>query len=402
MAERAGIVVVGASLAGLRAIEALRGLGFEGRISCIGDEPHRPYDRPPLSKDLLAGKRDPAAIVLRATPEVDELDVTWQLGRRALALDVAERHVVLDDGERLAFDGLVIATGARARRLRGEPALAGVHRLRTLDDAIALRDALVARPRVVVVGAGFIGAEVAATCRGLGLDVTLIEPLAAPLLRGAGERIGTLVGERHRDHGVDLRCGVGVEAIEGAGRVEAVRLTDGARVAADLVVVGVGASPITDWLEGSGLALDDGVVCDARCLAAPGIVAAGDVARWQSAFHGGLARVEHWTNAVEQGAHAAATLLDPEGATPYAHVPWVWTDQYELRLQMAGLAPAPGDAMHVVQGTIEQGRFVALVGRAGRLAGAIGLGRARHVNVWRQRMAEGISLERALREAAAS
>lgn len=389
------IVVVGASLAGLRSVEALRRLGYDGRISWIGAEPHLPYDRPPLSKDVLAGAREPGRTALRPADSYAELAVDLRLGRRATSLSVAERSVALDDGSHLRFDGLLIATGSSARSLPGTPHLAGIHRLRTLDDALVLRESLAARPRVAVVGAGFIGAEVAATCRGLGLEVAMVEPLATPLLRAVGPELGARVAALHRDHGVDLRCGVGVTGFEGGARVEALRLADGTRVPADLVVVGVGARPETTWLEGSGLRLEDGVVCDETCAAGPGIVAAGDVARWHNPVYGEAMRVEHWTNAVEQAGHAAETLLAGEGAKPYAHVPYVWTDQYEMRLQMAG-HPRPGDTARIVEGTLEEGRFVALLGRAGKLVAALGFQRARQVNAWRRRMREGISFDEAV------
>ena len=271
------VVVVGASLAGLRAVEELRHRGFDGPITVVGAEPHLPYDRPPLSKQLLAGEwgLDRVALTVPTPGGLDGLGVDWRLGTRAVGLDTARRRVALEGGEELPYDGLVIATGATPRRLPGTDGLAGVHTLRTLDDALAIRAELDAGAgRVVVIGAGFIGAEVAATCRARGHAVTLLEALPVPLERALGREMGTVVAELHRDHGVDLRLGVGVAGFEGDGRVERVRLADGSAVPADLVVVGIGVSPATDWLAGSGLALDDGVVCDATTLAAPGIVVA--------------------------------------------------------------------------------------------------------------------------------
>src|SRR5712691_630640 len=231
------VAVVGTSLAGLRAIETLRREGYDGRIVAIGGEPHLPYDRPPLSKELLAGTSDPDDIVLRKQG-VDDLDVDWMLGKRATSLDLGAGELTLADGARVAFDGLVLATGSTPRRLPNQPELAGVHVLRTLDDALALRAELDAMPRVLVIGAGFIGAEVAATCRGRGLDVTVLEALPQPMVRGLGRELGAVIADMHRDHGVDLRTGVGVEAIEGDTRVERVRLADGEGIAADVVVVG--------------------------------------------------------------------------------------------------------------------------------------------------------------------
>src|SRR3954471_12579463 len=246
------VAVVGVSLAGLRAIETLRREGYDGRIVAIGGEPHLPYDRPPLSKELLAGTSQPDDIRLRRQG-VDDLEAEWMLGTRATALDVSAREVTLADDSRIAYDGLVVATGSTPRRLPNQPELAtengmdGLFVLRTLDDAMAVRNALEAGPKVVVIGAGFIGAEVAATCRGRGLDVTVLEALPQPMVRGLGPELGAVIADMHRDHGVDLRTGVGVEAIEGDKRVDRVRLADGSAIAADVVVVGVGVVPETSW-----------------------------------------------------------------------------------------------------------------------------------------------------------
>jgi 3-phenylpropionate/trans-cinnamate dioxygenase ferredoxin reductase subunit len=306
------IVVVGASLAGLHAVRALRKEGFDGRLTLVGAEPHRPYDRPPLSKDFLAGAADESTLRLAGADQLDELGVDLRLGVSAVACDTTDRRVRLADGGEVPYDGLVIATGGAARRLPGMAhELPGVHVLRTLDDAVALRADLDRRPgRVVIVGAGFIGAEVAATCRGRGLDVTLLEALPVPLAHALGPRVGAVCADLQRDHGVDVRLGAGVRSIAGGERVERVHLVDGTVIEADVVVVGVGVQPCTEWLEGSGLTLDNGVVCDATCLAAPGVVAAGDVARWPNpAFDRALMRVEHWENAIEMGGYAARRLL---------------------------------------------------------------------------------------------
>jgi NADPH-dependent 2,4-dienoyl-CoA reductase/sulfur reductase-like enzyme len=390
------IAVIGTSLAGLRAAEALRREGFDGRIVAIGEEGHLPYDRPPLSKELLAGASEPDQIVLRKQG-VDDLDLDWRIGARAVALDLAARQVELHDGERVAFDGAVIATGATPRRLPDQPALAGVFTLRTLDDALALRELLGARPKVVVIGAGFIGAEVAATCRLRGLDVTVLEALPQPMVRGLGPELGAVIAAVHRDHGVDLRTGVQVDAIEGDDTVRGVRLGDGTLVEADVVVVGVGVVPRTDWLEGSGLTLDNGVVCDETCLAAPGIVAAGDVARWPNPlFDGQLMRLEHWTNATEQGVHAAGRLLAGEaGGTPFAPVPFVWSDQYDRKIQTVGMVSADAD-VHVAHGTFAERQFVALFGKHGRILGALGFNRPRQVMQYRRLIAERASWDDAL------
>ena len=393
------VAVVGASLAGVRAAEALRHEGYDGRLVMIGAEPHQPYDRPPLSKQLLAGEREPDDVVLRAAGLAD-LDLDLRLGMRANALDLAGREIELADGDRVGFDGLVIATGSVPRLL---PAMHdgvpdGVFVLRTLDDALAIRARLADGPRVVVVGAGFIGSEVAATCRKRGLEVTVLEALPAPLVRGLGATLGAVCGELHRDHGVELRVGVGVTGFEGAGRVERVRLDDGTAVDADVVVVGVGVEPVVDWLDGSGLTLDDGVVCDETLLAAPGVVAAGDVARWPNPmFDGEVARLEHWTNASEQAVAAARRLLhgDAPGAQAYAPVPFVWSDQYDRKIQTAGQFRGD-DEMDVVHGSLEERRFTAVFGRNGRLVGVLGVSMPRKVMQYRQLIQERTSFEDAL------
>ena len=389
------VVVAGASLAGLRAVETLRGRGYDGTLVWIGAEPHEPYDRPPLSKEILRGEWGPERTVLSKPEKLSALQAELRLGRRALSLDPGSRKLRLDSGEELSYDGLVLATGARPRTLPDIAALEGVHTLRTLDDALVIRRALEGGPRVVVVGAGFIGSEVAASSRALGLEVTLVETLPAPLAAALGPRLGEAVAELHRDHGVQLLCGVGVKAVLGSRRMEGVRLTDGRRLGADLV--GVGVVPETEWLESSGLELDDGVVCDATLAAsAPGVVAAGDVARWPSPLAEGPVRVEHWTNAVEQGVAAATRLLDGDAAAkPFERVPFVWSDQYDVKIQIAGL-PGPEDDVRIAHGSIEERRFVALCGRGGRLVGAVAFNRPRLLLRCRRWIGEGISLDDAL------
>ncbi len=378
------IVIVGASLAGLRAAEELRTAGHDGAITLVGDEPHRPYDRPPLSKQVLAGAKPPASTELSVVSgSPDALGLDWRLGQTATGLDLGQRTVLLGGGERLGFDGLVIATGASPRRLPGTDHLDGVHTLRTLDDCLDIRAGLEASPRrVAVVGAGFIGAEVAATCRGLGIEVSLIEALPVPLERGLGPQMGAVVAEVHRDHGVDVRLGVGVVRIEGGDRVERIRLTDGTVLEVDLVVIGIGVAPNTGWLEGSGLTIDNGVVCDATCTAAPGVVAAGDVARWPNARFDEVMRVEHWDNAIAMGTHAARSLLAGAGAEPFMPVPWFWSDQYDRKIQLAGRA-APDDRVEVVWGTVDERRFVAFYGRDDRLVGVLGMNQPAKVMRWR-------------------
>jgi len=394
------IVIVGASLAGLRAAEALRQRGYDGTLSLIGAEAHLPYDRPPLSKEILRGQWGPDRIALRREA-YESLELDLRLGTRATALDLAARRVDLDDGDRLPFDGLLIACGAAARRLRGQPEIDGLHTLRTLDDALALRARLASGPRLVVVGAGFIGAEVAASARSLGLTVTVIEPQAAPMAGALGLEIAETCGRLHRDHGVDLRCNVGVERIEGRGHVEQVVLSDGSSVPADCVVVGVGASPAVDWLRSSGLPLDDGVVCDATCaVGPPGIVAAGDCARWFNPLFGESMRVEHWTNAVEQGVAAAERLLVGDAAArPYTPVPSFWSDQYETKIQLAGRV-RPDDHLKIVHGDPADYRFVGLYRRGDRLTGVVAMRRPRHFIRFSEMLAASVTWDDALRVAA--
>lgn len=384
------VVVVGASLAGLRAAEALRHEGHDGPITVVGDEPHRPYDRPPLSKQLLTGKVAPEATALDA----GDLGAEWRLGVAATGLDLERRRLRLADGDELGFDGLVVATGSRARSLPVLGAREGVHLLRTLEDGVALRAALTGGARrVVVVGAGVIGLEVASSARACGLEVTVLEMAGTPLERVVGAELGPAVAALHRAHGVDLRLGAVVVDVEGRDRVEAVRLADGATVAGDVIVVGVGAAPAVGWLEGSGIDLDDGVRCDAhlRVLAGgrpvPGVVAAGDVARWDRPG-AGPTRLEHWTNAVESAAVAAATLVRGDAAAPYDPVPYVWSDQHDRKIQVVGLH-APGDAMTLVDGSIEERRFAAAFGRDGRLVAGVGFSRPARVMALRRLILDG-------------
>ena len=389
MSDLSSVVVVGASLAGLHAARALRHRGYDGSLTLVGAEDHRPYDRPPLSKQVLAGDWEPDRIGLASNAD-DDLDLAWRLGHAAAALDVAGRTVRLADGDELAWDGLVLATGAAPRRL-DDGGRAGVHVLRSLDDCLALRADLDAGPgRVVVVGAGFIGAEVAATCRGRGIDVTLVEPLPVPLGRVLGDDVGTVLGTVHRDEGVDLRLGVGVDAVEGGDRVERVRLSDGRSVDCDVVVVGIGVTPCTGWLEGSGLALDDGVVADAACRVAPGIVAAGDVCRWWHDGYGASLRVEHWDHAIGQGTHAGEALLAGDGAEAFTPVPWFWSDQYDRKIMLAGRTQG-ADEVRIVDGSLEDRRFVALYRRGDQVVAALGLNRPGPLARWRLRLADGVA-----------
>ncbi|WP_030622593.1 NAD(P)/FAD-dependent oxidoreductase [Streptomyces sclerotialus] len=367
------VTVVGASLAGLYAARALRSQGFQGRLVIVGDEHHRPYDRPPLSKDFLKGETGQEQLALADAEEIAELDAEWVLGTRAAGLDDEGRTVRLAGGRALATDGVVIATGATPRRLPG-PELSGVHTLRTLDDAQALRADLAGGPgRVVVIGGGFIGAEVASSCAALGHDVTVVEAAPLPLLPQLGEEMAGVCAALHGDHGVALVTGTGVAALRGepGGRVTGVELADGRLLPADTVVVGIGVRPNTDWLAGSGIAVADGVVCDAGCVTAlPHVVAVGDVAR------AGGSRTEHWTSATEQAAVAVHNLL--AGATLMAHraVPYFWSDQYGVRIQFAGRR-LPTDTVRIVEGSPEDRSFLAAYERDGRTTAVLALNRPR-------------------------
>ncbi|QNI07283.1 NAD(P)/FAD-dependent oxidoreductase [Mycobacterium kubicae] len=368
------VVVVGGGVAGTRAAETLREEGYDGELTLVGDERHAPYHRPPLSKKLLTGKVHRAGVDL--APQFD-FDAHVRRGASALALDMSSRTVHLRDADHdlsLRFDGLVIASGAVPRAWPGDPVPDGVMLLRTVEDCLAIRERLGSRPRVVVVGGGFIGAEVAASCRSIGLDVVLIEKAAAPLLAALGEELAPRWAELHQEHGVDVRVGVGVDGFVGNGHVEAIRLTDGSQVPADLVIVGLGVTPATDWLDGSGLRIDDGVVCDATGTAegATDVVAAGDVARWWHPLYERHLRVEHWDHAGRQGAAAARTLLaGREHAQPYTEAPYFWSDQYHVKLQMLGV-PTGYDTMEIIEGDPATWEFVAAYGRGGCTIAVLG------------------------------
>jgi NADPH-dependent 2,4-dienoyl-CoA reductase/sulfur reductase-like enzyme len=398
--ELGRVVIVGGSLAGLRAAESLRTDGFDGTITIVADEPHLPYDRPPLSKRLLAGEWEPDRIALRKPDDMGSIDVDWRLGERATGLDLDARTVRLASGDDVGYDGLVIATGAAPRRLPGQEEHAHVTVLRTLDDALDLRARLVGGGRrVVVIGAGFIGLEVAATARQLGNDVLVLEGAPAPLIRALGEEMGTAVSAVHADHGVEIRCGVAVDGFA----PEAVLVDGGHRERADVAVVGIGVAPATAWLAGSGLHVDDGVVCGSDLSAGHALVyAAGDVARWHNPLFDEVMRVEHWTNAAEQGAAAARNLLAEsagEPTQPYAPVPFFWSEQYDRRIQFLGRAGAD-DEVRVVAGSVEERRFAALFGRDGRLRGVLGVNLPRHVMPFRAHLLDRIRWDDALAVAA--
>ncbi|MEU6139478.1 FAD-dependent oxidoreductase [Streptomyces sp. NPDC047081] len=380
------VAVVGASLAGLSAARSLRKQGYDGRLVVIGDEPHRPYDRPPLSKEFLAGTLGEADLVLESDGE--DLGAEWLLGARATGLDRADRSVRLADGREVRADGVVIATGAAARTLPGSAGLAGVHTLRTLDDARALRDELARGGRLVVIGGGFIGAEVASTAYALGLDATVVEAAPTPLAGPLGETMGAVVSGLHADHGVRLLCGVGVKGLGGETRVDSVLLEDGRTIPADIVVVGVGARPCVEWLEGSGVELDNGVKCgaDGRTSLA-GVVAVGDCANWYDPRAGLHRRVEHWTGARERPDAAIATLLAGGAVEPgVPRPPYFWSDQYGVKIQFAGHA-AGADSVTVEEGTADDRDVLAVYRRAGRPVAVLGMNQPRLFMRWRKQLA---------------
>jgi NADPH-dependent 2,4-dienoyl-CoA reductase/sulfur reductase-like enzyme len=353
------VVVVGAGAAGLAAVEELRKAGYDGRLTLLGDEPIPPYDRPPLSKQVLSGSWDLARTELRPLDYYASLATNLRTGCAAVAVETSRRRVQLDNGDHLDFDGLIIATGLAPRRLPYGHELSGVHVLRGAQDARQLALALQARPRLVIIGAGFLGAEAAATARGLGLEVTLVDPLAVPMLRQLGELMGGRVATLHRAAGVNLRMGVSVAAIAGeGGHVSAVRLSDGSVEHADCVLVAVGSEPAVGWLRSSGLPLGDGVQCDAYCRAGESIYAAGDVASWVHPVYGARMRLEHRANAAEQGMAAARNLLLGDVA-PFAPLPYFWSDQYDVKIQVQGIVP-PGAEAVVVEGELSGDRFTVL------------------------------------------
>jgi NADPH-dependent 2,4-dienoyl-CoA reductase/sulfur reductase-like enzyme len=390
------LVVVGASLAGLRAVEAARRAGFTGAITLVGAEDHLPYDRPPLSKEFLtAAELQPASTFREESVLRDDLQVDVRLGTEATGLDPVERVVWLGKGP-LTYTGLVLATGASPRTLPGSEHLLGVHTLRTLGDARHIRAKLDAGARTVVVGAGFIGSEIASSARQRGSAVTVVEVMATPLARPVGEQMGAVLASLHERNGTTLRCGVGVEALEGTDHVEAVRLADGTRIEADLVVVGVGVAPNTDWLAASGLELGNGVECDKTLqTSAPGVYAAGDIASWLNPMFDTRMRLEHWTIAAEQGGVAGRHAIDPSTAAPYSTVPYFWSDWYGKRIQFVGIAAA-ADEVAIVAGDVAGETFLALYRRGDRLIGALGLEQRSQVMKYRVLIGKGTTWSDAL------
>lgn len=386
------LLVVGGSLAGLSTARALRAAGFDGDLTIVGDEEHEPYDRPPLSKGFLSGSTDVGGLALGSPADAD-LALRWQRGSRAVALDPTTLTVRLASGDELRGDGIVVATGAAPRRLLGTAGLAGVHTLRTLDDAIALRDDLAGRCRVVVIGAGFIGAEVASTARSLGHDVTVVDAQPRPLDAQLGPTVAAIARSLPADRGVALRTGVAIARVHGSGgRVASVELDDGTVLPADVLVVGIGVLPATQWLDGSGLECQDGVLTDARGITShPRIAAVGDVARYPSARAGRRVRVEHWTNALEMPRTAAVALLAGSGAAAappvYDPVPYFWSDQYGVKIQAAGHFSTHDD-LRVVDGDLDSRRFTVAYERGDRLVGVVSFSNPKSFTALRRELAE--------------
>ena len=396
-------VVVGSSVGGVRTAQALRSEGFDGRVVLVGAEAELPYDKPPLSKQFLSGDWDATRLTLLSEEEAERDGIELRLGVAATRLDIAGREVLLADGTRLHYDSVVIATGASARPSPWRPG-SGVHVVRTLADSEALRADLQHDGPVVVVGGGFIGGEAAGTARQLGREVTVIDPLPAPIGRVVGTEIGRYFTELHHRHGVATHFGTGVEEITGAAGDLRIRLTSGLELSAATVVVGIGAVPNDAWLADSGLPIENGVLCDeySRAVDAPDVFAIGDVARWFHPGHREHVRVEHWTNAVEQGACAAHNIVHPDDLRSYGPVEYVWSDQYDWKIQIVG-RPITG-TRHELVGSLEGEKPRAAVlyaDDAGRLRGAVTVNWPKALVQVRRLLAESAGHDEAMARVAA-
>ncbi|WP_226760601.1 NAD(P)/FAD-dependent oxidoreductase [Arthrobacter sp. SO3] len=382
------LAIVGASLAGISAARSARAQGFAGRLVIIGDEAHRPYDRPPLSKDFLAGKITPGHLLLENAGEAaDPLQAEWLLGRAARSLDAATRRVTLDDGSVIEADGVVIATGASARTLPELAGLANVFTLRTLEDAQDLAPELVPGTRLVIVGAGFIGAEVASTARALGVEVTVVCTGTVPLSRPLGAEMAATLAALHGINGVELICDATVESYySGEGVVSGLRLANGRYLPADVVLVAIGAVPNTAWLAGSGIELGDGVLCDPMGRTnVPGVVAVGDCAAWLDEESGRHGRVEHWSCATERPSLAVTALLDPGAARQPLNLPYFWSDQYNVRIQFAGHA-RDTDRVSIEAGDPAAHSFLAVYYRGSDPVAVLGANQPRLFNKWKRQL----------------
>ncbi|MDP9792991.1 3-phenylpropionate/trans-cinnamate dioxygenase ferredoxin reductase subunit [Catenuloplanes nepalensis] len=386
------VVVVGASAAGLATADALRRFGHTGPLTLIGQEAHPPYDRPPLSKQVLSGAWQPGRVALKPAEALAGLGLDLRLGVEAVALDTDAHQVRLGDGSRIGYDDLVVATGAGARRLPGTDGIAGVHVLRTMEDALGLRDALTDTPHLLIVGGGFVGAEAAAVARGLGCRVTMVTDIAAPMGDVLGPDLAGMMAAVHREHGVEMRTGVAVERVlHDGGRATGVRLADGVTLDADVILVGIGARPHVEWLAGSGLTVGNGLECDETLYAGQDVWAAGDVASWLDPRTGVRRRVEHRTNAGEQALAVGRNVLAGRpAATPFTTVPYVWSDQYDLKIQIYGDTRG-AQQIRVVEGAPSARRMLALYGRDGVVVAAAGINMVRALRGYRTLVADAAS-----------
>jgi 3-phenylpropionate/trans-cinnamate dioxygenase ferredoxin reductase subunit len=382
----------------LSVAETLRRDGFDGCLTLVGDEESLPYDRPPLSKEFLAGTWTEDKLALRDSAKISALKLDLRLGVRAEAVDASNHSVALDDGSQVNYDDLVIATGVRPRRLPGTDGIGGVHVLRTLDDARRLRSDLADNPRLVIVGAGFLGAEVASIARAAGATVTLVSDVEAPLSDVLGTEVGRLLVAVHAEHGVRIHTGVKVIGIENEdGRATGVQLADGTTLDADVVLVAIGSIPNTEWLAGSGIPVGNGVLCDEFCRVAPGVWAAGDVSSWHHVGIGERVRVEHRTNAAEQGVAVARNILAGANPAPFVPVPYIWSDQYDLKLQIYGL-PRGADSFTVTDGSLAERKLVGIYGKSGRARAAVGINMIRPLRNARSLVAERAELASTINE----
>ncbi|MCV7385989.1 NAD(P)/FAD-dependent oxidoreductase [Mycolicibacter longobardus] len=385
-----GVVIVGAGLAAVRTAEQLRRNGYRDPITIVGAEAHAPYDRPPLSKEMLRGEVE--TVALKPAAFYEDNGITLRLGCPARTVDAAAHTVTLADGEVLGYDQLVIATGLVPQRIPSFGDLDGIFVLRSLDDCVALRHRAAGARRAVVIGAGFIGCEVSASLRNSGVEVVLVEPQATPLASVLGEQVGALITRLHQDEGVDVRTGVRVDSVSGGECIESVTLSDGSVIEADLVVVGIGSRPAADWLAGSDVAVADGVVCDAVGRTSAGDVwAIGDVASWRDET-GAQIRVEHWSNVAEQARTLVSAMLG-SAAPAQAGVPYFWSDQYDVKIQCLG-RPRTGDTVHLVED--DGRRFLAYYERDGVLVGVVGAGIPEKVRSARAKIAAGAAISEVL------
>jgi len=378
------VVIAGASVGGLSVARELRRSGFEGVIQLVDPEPEAPYRRPSVSKAVLTGDNTPEDVT---TPWPEDLELERVSGR-VTELDLPGRTVTAVDGPSsltLPFDGLVIATGSAAQPWPVDTGLDGVCTLRSLGDGLELRAALLEAERLVIIGAGFIGLEVAASARKLGVAVTVVEAAEIPLSHALGPMLGEHIAQCHRDHGVDIICGAAVASLDGSGRVEAVSLADGRRLEADLVLAAIGAAPAVDWLRSSGLDDSNGVMCDSQCavLGTEGVVAAGDMANWFNPLYGQNMRIEHWTNAIQQGTYAARRLLGTAAPEGFVSAPYFWSDQYDIKIQSIGVGVGY-DEIHVLENSDRE--LLIAYGRNGQLAGVAGVGGGTAINRYRRQV----------------